>query len=148
MVTPAAATAATASFMIMIKLSDNQPYPHRQGQANTNRACILCEEVSHNDSSFSALRFYFHRRGFQRFAFFIRPKEHIQGEGNNREGNDAAQYIAGTREQHAQLIYYKRGSIREHALITDSEPGPFRAVHFTFDSTDGRKARSAQQVEY
>ena len=81
-------------------------------------------------------------------SLFIGAEQHInyKRKRRNREDKTYNVYIAG--EQAAELIYHKSYEVSKAALIADCKPGPFRAVHFTLDSADSRKAGCAKQVEH
>lgn len=79
----------------------------------------------------------------------------LVGSGEHKDHKRQHQYrgyqsdnVYASRKQQPELIYHQRYRIREAALISYREPRPLCRVHFAADSSDSRKTRRAQQVEY
>ena len=81
-------------------------------------------------------------------SFLIGLEEHVDHTGEDNDGRDQSDDVQAAGEGVAELVAPPGDDLGEAALIADGEPRPLGVVHLTLDSTDGREARSAQQVEH
>ena len=81
-------------------------------------------------------------------SFLIGLEEHVDDQGERRDGRDQSDDVQAAGEGVAELVDHQGNEVSKAALIADGEPCPLRVVHLALDRADGREARSAQQVEH
>ena len=81
-------------------------------------------------------------------SFLIGLEEHVDDQGERRDGRDQSDDVQAAGEGVAELVDHQGNEVSKAALIADGEPRPLGVVHLARDSADSREARSAQQVEH
>lgn len=137
-------------FLVFDKVHDDCRNDRRQNNAYNYRRKIFRKPSQHDMSLL--FRFVL----FAYFDFFVKrgcfmillEEEHVNDERKNKNRRDKTDNIDAAGEDGTKLVNHKRNRISEEALITDCEPSPLRAVHFSLDCADSCEAGCAKKVEY